>query len=197
MYPSRFSLPELTAHLVALLERRRAGLAEWSAEVEHTLRAEAAAALTEAEAAFREVADDAVYWRRVTDAVHAVALPRYLALAKAQHALERAGYGAWRKGDFISRVAYGAAGLLVALVVWRTPIPDWFEPVPVAFFLFGPLLPDAQAWWAKRRFATDIAHLVEDMGVEQRDTRAYQPVMPDTSVEPTEPPVAAPQRVKD
>jgi hypothetical protein len=176
VYPSQYQLPELTAHLVALLERRRAGVETWDEQAEATLLEAAKEALVEAGRQFREVADDAPYWQRTTEALLEVALPRYFRLAKAQHALEKQGYGAWRGGDFISRVVYAGIGLVGGFIILRTAIPDWLEPLPLALFIGGPLLPDAQAWFAKRRYSKQLLALVEDMKAEAIDRRAYQPL---------------------
>ncbi len=173
---TRYSLAELTAHLVSLLERRRVAFSEWNAETEAALEDEAKAALTEAHAGFVELADDALYWERTHRTLLTVALPRYFALAKAQHAFEHSAYGAWREGDLVSRIAYAAIGLFTGIIVVRTAIPDWLEPLPVALFLLGPLLPDLQAWRGKRRYAKGLAALVDDMAQEQSDAREYQPL---------------------
>lgn len=178
VYPTQFHLPEVTAHVVALLERRRLAFERWDEKAEAELAEEVDKALAEAGLRFAEVADDKPYWARLGQTLKDVALPRYFRLAKAQHALELTGYGAWRGGDFLSRAAYAGFGLLGAFVIWRTPIPDWMEPLPLAFFLGGPLLPDVQAWWHKRKYAKQLSHLVEDMRQEAVDTRAYQPLSP-------------------
>ncbi len=183
---TRYSLAELTAHLVALLERRRAAFDTWSDQVEDALTREAETALEEAHKGFTELADDQAYWARTHQALITVALPRYLNIAKAQHALEHSAYGAWRGGDFISRVVYAGIGLVAGVIIIRTPIPDFLEPLPLVMFLGGPLLPDFQAWWGKRRYAKALTKLVEDMAQEQKDAREYQPLgLDDHSAEPT------------
>lgn len=176
LYPSQYQLPELTAHLVSLLERRRLAFAAWTEETEAALRAEAEAALDEAGRQFRDVADDPTFWARTRELLLSVALPRYFRVAREQHALEARQYGLWRGGDFVSRAAYAAAGLVLGLVVLRTPIPDWVEPAPVALFLFGPLIPDLQTWWAKRRYSRQLLDLVEAMRAEADDRRTYAPL---------------------
>lgn len=176
VYPSHFQLAELTAHLVALLERRRAAFEVWDEKAEASLLEGANEALDEAGKQFKELADDQTYWSRTTGALREVALPRYLRLAKEQHALEKRGYGAWRGGDFLSRAAYAAIGLVAGFIILRTAVPDWLEPLPLALFIGGPLLPDAQAWFAKRRYAKQLVGLVDDMKAEQVDRRAYQPL---------------------
>lgn len=176
MYPSRFQLSELTAHLVSLLERRRGAFEAWDEKTEAALVAEARQALGEVHVAFRELADDEPYWARLEKALLTVALPRYLRLAREQDALERRRFGVWRGGDFIARAAYAGAGLVLAAVVWRTGLPKWIEPLPLSFFLFGPLVPDLQGWFARRRYRKTLATLVEEMQHEQADASSYQPL---------------------
>jgi hypothetical protein len=174
-YPSRYRLPALATHLISLMERRRSAFAEWDEHAEASLVAAAQGALDEAGQQFREVADDAPHWAKLEHTLLSVALPRYFRLAKEQHALESRGYDAWRGGDFVSRLAYGGAGLLAAIVAWRARLPLWFEPAPVGLFLFGPLIPDLQAWFANRKYARALAGLVKDMEKEQLEASTYIP----------------------
>jgi hypothetical protein len=176
LYPSQYQLPDLTAHVLSLLERRRQAVDAWDERTEATLRAEAEAALDEAGHQFREVADDAAFWARTREAVLTVALPRYFKLARAQHALEARKYDLWRGGDFVSRAAFAAAGLVLGVVILRTPVPDWLEPAPLALFIFGPVLPDLQVWWANRRYAKQLLELVDEMRAEASERRAYAPL---------------------
>lgn len=177
MYPNRYRLAELTEHVVALLERRREGFAEWNAETEAKLTTAAAEALQEAGRQFAEVADDRPYWQRLEQTVLTAVLPRYFQAAKAEHALEKNKFNLWRGGDFISRVAYGAAGLAAALIVWRTAIPDYLEPLPLAFFIGGPLLPDLQIWFARRRYRKVLTQVIESMREEDSAREQYRPLM--------------------
>lgn len=188
MYPNRYQLPELTAHVIALLERRRPGFSEWNADVEAKLIAEAKDSLAEAGKQFSEVSDDAGYWKRMEEGVLEVALPRYFQLAKEQHAAEKNRFWLWRGGDLVSRAAYAAVGVVLAAVVWRTAIPDWIEPLPVLMILFGPMIPDAQTWFARRKYAARLAHLVQDMQGEQQQRAQYRPLMDVISPVSAEPP---------
>jgi hypothetical protein len=190
VYPSQYQLPELTAHLIALLERRRLAFDSWNDETEASLQEAANQMLSEAGIRFRELADDPEYWRRTTETLMTVMVPRYLRLAEPQQTLEKNGYGSWRKGDLLARVTYGAAGLLLGIIVWRTPIPDWVEPLPLLMFVAGPLLPDLQAWWARRKYAKQLTVLVEDMKSEQTDRRAYEPLGLSTEPLSDDPPQA-------
>jgi hypothetical protein len=105
-----------------------------------------------------------------------VALPRYFKLARDQHALERRGYDIWRGGDFIARAVFAVTGLVFGVVILKTAIPEYLEPIPLALFIGGPLIPDAQVWFAKRRYRKELAAVVEDMRLEAADTRVYQPL---------------------
>jgi len=182
LYPRQYQLDELTGHLVALLERRRAAVEQWNDEAEASLLEEARRALDEAGLQFKEVADDEAYWRRTTEQLMTVAMPRYLVVAKAEHELERKKYGVWRGGDLLSRLAYAVGGLLVGVLIIRTALPDWLEPIPLAFFIGGPLLPDLQVWLATRRYRKQLRSLVDDMRDEAADTSAYQPLGIDSGV---------------
>jgi hypothetical protein len=177
VYPNRYRLAQLTAHVLGLLERRREGFPEWNDETEATLTQEAKAALGEAGLQFAEVAADQPYWQRIEHTVLTTVLPRYFQAAKEQHQLEKQKFNLWRGGDFISRVAYGGAGLLAALIVWRTAIPDFLEPLPLAFFIGGPLLPDLQIWFAKRRYRDRVSSIVGAMRDEDSAREQYRPLM--------------------
>jgi hypothetical protein len=176
VYPTQYQLHEVMAHVVALLERRRTAAEQWSDELERSLHDEAVRALTEAGSQFREMADDGPYWQRLTEQVLGVGLPRYFRLAKAQQALEHRRYDVWRGGDFISRAAFAVTGLVLGVVILRTAIPDWLEPLPLALFIGGPLLPDAQVWFSKRKYRLQLSALVEDMRLEAADAQTYQPL---------------------
>jgi hypothetical protein len=176
MYPTRYQLPELTDQVLAALERRREGFATWNAKAESALTDAAREVLREAGVQFAEVADDKAYWQWVEQTVLTVALPRYFLLAKEQSALEAKKYGLWRGGDLVSRAAYAALGLVSAAIVWRTGLPKVLEPLPFGLFIGGPLLPDLQVWFARRRYANKRRALVVDMEQEAARRSEYQPL---------------------
>ena len=105
-----------------------------------------------------------------------MALPRYLQLAREHHALQRRKYGVWRGGDLLSRAAYTGSGIVAAVVIALTRVPDWLEPLPFALILFGPFLPDMQESFHERRYRRQLTTLVRDMGVEQQQLEAYRPL---------------------
>ena len=104
-------------------------------------------------------------------------LPRYFQVAKEEQVLEKNKYDLWRGGDFISRVMYGGAGLLAAVIIWRTAIPDYLEPLPLALFIGGPVLPDLQIWFAKRRYRQKLRAVIESMREEASAREQYRPLM--------------------
>ena len=177
VYPDRYRLPQLTAHVLSLLEHRREAFTDWNDEAEEKLTAFAREALAEAGRQFAEVADDKPYWSKLEDTILTAVLPRYFRLAQEEHQLEKDKFHLWRGGDLISRVAYGGSGLLAALIVWRTAIPDYLEPLPLAFFVLGPLLPDLQVWFAKRKYAKKVDAIIAAMAEEAELREQYRPLM--------------------
>jgi hypothetical protein len=175
-YPTQFQPQELAAHLISALERRRASFEIIDESAEAQLNIEADNVFAQAKAQFKELADDEAYWARTEESVRQVALARYIILAKKQTELEKSGFGAWRGGDVISRVAYAGAGLLIGLIIIRTPIPDWLEFMPLGLFIFGPLIPDIQSWSGKRKYAQSLGQIVDDMKNESIAASTYAPI---------------------
>lgn len=176
MYPAPFQLTQVTEHVLMWLERRRPGFGAWSAQVEAQLTDEAKLALADVARRFSEVAVDASYWQRLERSLFSVALPRYFRLAHEHHELQRRKYGLWRQGDLLSRVSYTVGGIILALIIAFTRIPNWLEPIPFALIFFGPFLPDMQVSFHERRYRRQLATLVEEMRVEQKQLEAYRPL---------------------
>ncbi|RMG20159.1 MAG: hypothetical protein D6729_03490 [Deltaproteobacteria bacterium] len=177
MYPRRYTADELTEHLLARLERRRPAFETWDDYAEAQLREEAVRILEEAGTQFREIADDPDYWKRVEKAVLDVALPRYLRLARAFHQAEQNAFGAWRRGDALSRVIYTLTAIGLALISLRIPpLRFWLGPLSLLAIAGAPFLPDLQAALARRRYRAQLEALVEDMREEQRQLGAYRPL---------------------
>lgn len=133
-------------------------------------------ALDEARQQFLELADDPAYWARTASTLDTVGAAATSCWPRTSTRTEGRAFGIWHAGDLLSRAAYAAAGLAAALVVWRTAIPDWFEPVPLALILLGPLIPDFQAGMAKRRYRKGLDGLIHEMAQEQVQQSTYQPL---------------------
>jgi hypothetical protein len=180
LYPERYRLPAVARYVLELLERRRPALPAWDAHTDASIRAsmesEARRALASAGEQFAEVADDPAYWKRIEQGVMDLVLPRYFREAEAQSQLEAKRFGLWRGGDFLSRVAYAGGGLLLAGFLWRARLPADLELLPVLVFIFGPVLPDFQIAFFKRRYRKQLETLVNDMAKEESQRQAYQPL---------------------
>lgn len=199
MYPARYRLPEVTAHVIDALERRRLGISLLdAAAAEASLTQSARELLRDAGAQFAQLADDSAYWQWVERSVLSIALPRYFVLARTESTREQSNYGLWRGGDLVSRAAYAAVGLFFAAVIWRTGLPKSIELVPLSLFIGGPLLPDLQVWFAKRQYAKKLRAVVDDMGREAATHTEYQsllsPVAPVSSDVPRTPADTAKER---
>lgn len=162
--------------MLAFLERRREAVREWNETTEAQLTDAARQSMVEAGRQFAELADDVTYWATMTDTILKTAVPRYLKLARDQHAHELAGYGLWRRGDWVSRVGYAVGGLLGSVFIFRVTRQVWLEPLPVLFFLFGPLLPDVVIWNSKRKFRNQLDDLAVDMRAEEEARKQYRPL---------------------
>ena len=179
MYPEHFSLPFLAGVLIAAAERRRPGLGAWTPKTREELEAVFRHELVDVRRQFSELFDDKAYWEAVERTLLETALPRYLAVAEPQTALELKNYGIWRGGDLVARGAYMAAGLLVGIVMVKVP----FIPIPQTwdFFAFltmlgAPFIPDLQVGLHKRRFHKALRLIVEDMREAEEKTKLYQPL---------------------
>ncbi len=187
MYTDRFSLPFLTQVLIAAAERRRPGLGGWTPQVRAELRQIFETELVELKARFFELFDDRAHWERIERALLDDAFPRYCASAEPQTALEQRGFGIWRGGDVVSRIALGFGGLLAGAFIARAPfipLPTSADVVVMISSLGTPLLPDLQVWLYQRRYRRSLARIVEDMALAAQQHRLYPPLPLGPSQEP-------------
>jgi hypothetical protein len=92
-------------------------------------------------------------------------------------ALEGRGFGRWRGGDLVARLAYVLAGLtLGGLIVWLPFIPIWEKWVPFALAFGGWWLPDAQAAWHRRRYGRELGRIVRRLEASQQALEARVPM---------------------
>jgi len=166
MVPEKFRLDSIGRFLIAAFELRRPGLTAWTPQIERELLAESEAELVRMEVQCRELGvDDPAYWQKVRGALQSVLMPRYAVLAKDEIALAQAGYKLWRGGDLLSRVGYAGVGLVLGAAMVEIPwIPIEGKWVPWALFIAGPLIPDAQLWFYRRRYERRLNALVQDLG---------------------------------
>ncbi|MBS2025540.1 MAG: hypothetical protein JST92_24340 [Deltaproteobacteria bacterium] len=178
MVPEKYRLAAVGRFLLDAFERRRPGLAAWTPEVEQALLAEAEAELVQMEKQCKELGlNDPEYWGKVRAAIQAVLLPRYAQLARNEIALTRRDYDLWRGGDLVARLAYAGVGLVLGAAAVAIPwIPVTEKWVPWALFLVGPLLPDAQLWFYRRRYQKRVDELVNDLARADLALDTYRPL---------------------
>lgn len=178
MLPEKYSLAAVARHLLALFEVRRPGISRWDAEAQDRFRAEAEAALRQMEQQCRELGvDDPPHWERARAVVRDALLPRYARLAEEENAAAARDYGMWRGGDLVARAAFALVGLVLGAIAVAVPwIPVQEKWVPWALFVLGPFLPDAYAWWYRRRYRARLDALVADLAREGATLEAYRPL---------------------
>ncbi len=182
MYPEHFTLPFVAGVLIAAAERRRPGLGAWTDASRKELEAVFRAELVDVKRQFFEIFDDKPYWENLEKTLLEVALPRYLAAAEPESALEKKSYGVWRGGDLVSRGAYMAGGLLVGVIMVKVPfipIPNTWDFFAFLTMLGAPFIPDLQVSFHKRGYHKALRFIVDDMREAAAKTKLYQPLSVD------------------
>ena len=181
VYSERFSLPFLAQVVIAAAERKRPGLGPWSLTVETELLRTFADELVELKRRFLEVNDDQAYWAKVEQTVMEVVYPRYLAEAKRFSDLERRDFGSWRGGDLVARLTYMLAGFALGTFLVKVPwipIPTTWDALIFAMAVAAPFLPDAQAWFHRRRYARRVKAILEDVREVEAQLSLYPALAP-------------------
>jgi len=184
VYSERFSLPFLSQVLIAAAERKRPGLGPWSLTVETELLRTFADELVELKRRFLEVNDDQAYWAKVEQTVMEVVYPRYLAEAKRFSDLERRDFGSWRGGDLVARLTYMLAGFALGTFLVKVPwipIPTTWDALIFAMAVAAPFLPDAQAWFHRRRYARRVKAILVDVKEVEAQLSLYPALAPGMS----------------
>jgi len=116
--------------LFALLEdceHRRRTLPADDGEAAAKLAEIARQRLAEIQPCYQEAGGSPGYWRELETEVLETALPQYARAAAAQTRLELASYGLWRRGDPVSRLVLGLAGLTLGGLIVKAPFIPIFE----------------------------------------------------------------------
>jgi hypothetical protein len=194
-YSERFSLPFLAQVVIAAAERKRPGLGPWSPQVEAELLKTFGDELAELKRRFFEVFDDQAYWVKVEGTVREVVFPRYAAEAKRFSELEQRDFGTWRGGDLVARLTYALGGLALGTFLVKAPfipIPQTWDALIFAMAIAAPFLPDAQAWFHRRRYAKRVRAILEDVKEVEAQLSLYPALAPvDPAAAVSAPPEAA------
>jgi len=159
-----FSADTITRQVLARLERQRAALAGDAAATEAAVTAE----LAEARARYAEEALPAPYFEALARELGPALGTRWRRVAAVYTELEGSGFGIWRGGDLVARLAYVFAGLALGGLCVALPfIPIWEKWFPFALSIAGYFLPDAQVRWQRRRYARQLGDLVRDFAALQ------------------------------
>jgi hypothetical protein len=159
-----FSADTVTRQVLARLERQRAALAGDPAATE----AEVTAELALMRARYVEEALPLPYFEALAHELGPAIGPRWRRVAAAYTALEGRGFGIWRGGDLVARLAYVFAGLALGGLCVALPfIPIWEKWFPFALSVAGYFLPDAQTRWQRRRYARQLGDVVRDFATLQ------------------------------
>jgi hypothetical protein len=154
-----YAAETVSREILARLERRRASLAGDAGAT----AAEITAALTEARARYDEAGLPPPYFAALARELGPVLAERWRAVAEPYVALEGRGFGVWRGGDLIARLAFLFAGLVAGgLCVWAPFIPIWEKWFPFALAVAAFWLPDAQVAWHRGRYARQLGAIVRD-----------------------------------
>lgn len=156
-----FAVTKVTSEIIAHLERRR----EKAARDEESAAREVEAALQPIRAAYLESQLPPAYFEALEQEIRGIVPGAWRAIAGPYSALEERGFGRWRDGDLLARLAYVLMGLtLGGLIVWLPFIPIWERWVPFVTAVGGWWLPDAQVAWHRRRYGRALGRIVERMG---------------------------------
>jgi hypothetical protein len=103
------------------------------------------------------------YWRELRREVEETAIPRYSRMAVDQLRAERSGYGVWRRGDLLARLAFALIGLTIGGIVIALPFIPIFEDA-FAFFLAvgGFVYPDVRRVLTDWRYARELNSIIAD-----------------------------------
>jgi len=155
----QYAAETVSREILSRLERRRASLA---GDAQAT-QVEVGAVVAEARARYGEAALPPSYFEALARELVPALGERWRALAAPYTTLEARGFGVWRGGDLVARIAYLFAGLVVGgLCVWAPFIPIWEKWFPFALAVGAFWLPDAQVAWQRGRYARQLGGVVRD-----------------------------------
>ncbi|MCO4745460.1 MAG: hypothetical protein KC912_11775 [Proteobacteria bacterium] len=175
MVPSDYRLPNVANGLIARLEGTRRSYADdpQGAEAEFSRIAEAH--LTAAVAEMEDLGVvDAVqeHGEFLRSEIHQTFLPRYRRLAIDMNRRENQGFGLGPFAEPAGRAALVVAALLGFVVFLRLIYLPWAWPL-FLIDLSLPVWPDILRTLYRRRYATQLQEVLDDLGAVQEQATAY------------------------
>lgn len=160
-----FSAQQVTADVLSHLERRRPAIVHDDAAI----GAEIKAALLPVRREYAELDLPARYLDALEAELLATVPARWRQCAEPFTLAEARGFGIWRGGDVLARLAYLAAAAAVGFfIVWAPFIPIWEKWLPFALGAGAWWLPDLQIGFHRRRYARQLGEIVMQMDQAQR-----------------------------
>jgi hypothetical protein len=132
-------------------------------QVESALRASAREKVDRIGEAYAATGGGEGYWLDLQHEVLETAVPRYLRTAVDQTRNERTGYGVWRRGDLLARLAFGLIGLTIGGIIVALPfIPIFEDAFAFALAACSFLYPDIRRILTDWRYAREMNAIVVD-----------------------------------
>lgn len=168
----KFDFANMVFAVIEECEHRRRGYDD--DEIERELMRSAREKLAEIRAQYDEYGGSAGYWDELKKEVLATAMPQYIDAAREMNALERSGWGVWRKGDVGARLLYALAGLIIGSIIIALPfVPIFEEMFAFALTAGGFVYPDLKRFQFERRHANAMNRLVDASARYQEDARLH------------------------
>ena len=114
------------------------------------------------------------YWEELEREVLETSLPAYIPEAIEQTRLEKSGYGVWRRGDAVSRIAFTLAGLALAWLIIKSPFIWIAEDILAGLLAVGGLLfPEIMQLVSDFRHSRFLNRMIVDAEKYQKNARIH------------------------
>lgn len=153
--------------------------------------------LAEIEKSYIDLSGTRSYWQRLKHEILQTVMPKYIAMAVKQNAVERHDFGIWRGGDILARIGFGVGGLLLASFIRFIPgLRLVWLPSELAFAIFGILLPEIIRWRGRKRHSSRLNALVVEGERFQSNRQIHYLSEADLEDLFTEPPASSSETAK-
>lgn len=169
---SSYDLGNVVFAVLQECEHRRRGLL--ADEAPARLREIARRKLAEVRESYLEAGGGAPYWKILEREVMEAAMPQYIPRAVEQTRLEQTNYDLWRRGDPLSRMLLGLAGLVVGGLIIAAPfIPLWEDILALLLTGLGFFYPEVKKTTFDYRHSRFLNKLIVDAEKYQKNPRLH------------------------